>query len=317
MNMKMRSLRYFLATAGLANSLLASTCTAIAEEVPFELGNPAQIGPPSFTLAFSLLNSHIMLDGTVNGKKGRFLFDTGTEFAFFLNNETLPLAKEEFVAKGHAASGQAMVIYRQQAPIAELTIGRQLRFTDLRGQLHTGWGFLQEAYGMSSFFGSIGHAFSRQYQFTIDYDQQTIAFQSLDQPAHLTANEVIARFNFTPTGVDGKIPEVNLQIGNHDITGFFDTGNPGTLELTEATRDFLEKEGLLSIASSDYAYGNEAPRQYANLNGLRAGQVPLADLRNLTFRTGPQNRLGLGYQFLKHYISVWHAKNRTITLLKR
>ncbi len=320
--MAKHSIWHFFAAAGLSSQLLAGTAPTLAAEVPVEPGKPSRVGPPNFTLPFFLLNTHIMIDGTVNGKKGRFLFDTGTEFAFFLNNETLPLAKDQLVAKGHTGSGQAMAIYRQKLPIAELTMGRQLRFTELQGPLHTGWGFLQEAYGMNSFLGSVGHAFSRNYQFTIDYDQQTIAFQALDQPGSLslgtfTADDIVACIEFTPSGVDGKIPEADLQIGDQVITGFFDTGNPGSLELTEASRDQLIQKGLLTLSASDYAYGSYGPHQNAHLKGLRIGQVALADLRNLTFRTGQRNRLGLGYQFLKHYISVWNAKTRTITLLKR
>lgn len=311
-----------LAAAGFSGYLFASTGSALAAEAPVDPGKQDRVAPPTFTLPFLLLNTHIMIDGTVNGIKGRFLFDTGTEFAFFLNNDTLPLAKDQLVAKGQTASGQAMAIYRQNAPIAELTVGEQLHFTKLQGQLHSGWGFLQDAYGMNSFLGSIGHGFSRNYQFTIDYDQQTIAFQAPEQPeATLPGSfapcDIIARLDFIPSGVDGKIPEVTLQIGKQAITGFFDTGNPGSLELTEATRDQLAEEGLLTLASSEHAYGIHDPHQRANLNGLYAGQVALADLRNLTFTTGQRNRLGLGYQFLKHYISVWNAKNRTITLLKR
>jgi hypothetical protein len=38
-----------------------------------------------FTLPFHLIDGYIFIDGQVNGKKGKFMFDTGTPFAFFLN----------------------------------------------------------------------------------------------------------------------------------------------------------------------------------------------------------------------------------------
>ncbi len=42
----------------------------------------------------------------------------------------------------------------------------------------------------------------------------------------------------------------------------------------------------------------------------------LHDARNLDFKTGSKNRLGLGYHFLKNYISVWDYSRRTLTLLR-
>jgi hypothetical protein len=199
-----------------------------------------------FTLPFYTFNGHILIDGAVDGRRGKFMFDTGTEFPFFLNNHYLPLAKDSRIGEGHAASGQPMVLYRQRAPIA-IEIGRDVRLDAVPGLIHTDWQFLEAAY-TPAFLGSIGHGFNRDYVFVIDYDAQTIAFHPYGQDAAALARvidpaRVAATLPFTPTGVDGKMPEVAIRIGDETLTAFFDTGNLGTLELTAATQARLERPG--------------------------------------------------------------------------
>ena len=274
-----------------------------------------------FTLPFYLLNGHILIDGAVNGMPGKFMFDTGTEFAFFLNNHYLPLTKDQFIAKGHTGSGQEIVLYRQTEPIARLDVAGQVHFENVRGVIHTDWGFLEAAYGIRGFLGSIGHGFNQNYIFVIDYDLQTIAFHPLTEGKDVVDSaidpaRVVATMAFTPTGVDGKMPEVEVRVGDETITAFFDTGNPGTLELTESMKNILEQRKNLTLTASNYAYGAYETRVRATLTGLSYGQQSLYDVRNLTFHIGTQNRVGLGYQFLKNYVSVWDFKHRTLTLLK-
>ncbi len=129
--------------------------------------NRYRIGPPQFALPFHLFNGHMLIDGAVNGHAGKFLFDTGTEFPFFLNNHFLALAKDQRVGSGKAASGQEMVLYRQGAPLPSLEIAGQLRFENLPGPVHTDWRFLEQAYSIPSFLGSIGHGFNQNYIFML------------------------------------------------------------------------------------------------------------------------------------------------------
>lgn len=283
--------------------------------------NVYQSGRLPFSLPFFSLNGHMLIDGAVDGKKGKFLFDTGTEFAFFLNNNYLKLEKEQFIARGQAASGQELVLYRQCAPLSGIGIGKAIRFETVRGFTHTDWRFLEEGYGIPAFLGSVGHGFNRNYLFVIDYDVQSITFYPYDEHALVPSlvidpEKVIARFEFTPAGVDGKTPEVVIHIGDEPITAFFDTGNPGTLELTESMQTVLVQKGLLKLTPSEYSYGMYEPVMRAEIEGLRYDRVHFAGIRNLIFTSGAKNRIGLGYQFLKNHISVWDYQNRTLTLLR-
>jgi hypothetical protein len=86
--------------------------------------------------------------------------------------------------------------------------------------------------------------------------------------------------------------------------------------LTEATKYAMLKRGDLRLASSAYNYGALEANTRATLKGLRHGPRAFPDAANLLFTTGSQNRLGLGYQFLKNYVSVWDYQRHVLTLLR-
>ncbi len=101
------------------------------------------------------------------------------------------------------------------------------------------------------------------------------------------------------------------------ITGLFDTGNPGTLTLTQEMKTRLENAGYLTVERQDYSYGRYEPYLSATLRKISFNNQVLDDIHNLHIKIGKDNEIGLGYQFLKHYVSVWNFKNKTITLLKQ
>ena len=311
---------WIVATAALFSSSISSAAGQPENGSPAVAFNEYRAGQPRFTLPFYLFNGHILIDGAVNGRAGKFMFDTGTEFPFFLNNHFLSLARDQLVFQGHAGSGQEMLIYRQNAPVASIEIAGQIRFENTPALLHADWSFLEQAY-TPHFLGTIGHGFNRNYLFVIDYEAQTITFHALDQDEGVLASvidpaRVVTTLAFTPVGVDGKMPELELQIGDETITTFFDTGSHGTLELTEPMKKALEERGYLKLAASEHTYGTYQTHTRVTLQGLRHGAQMLHDARNLDFKTGSKNRLGLGYHFLKNYISVWDYSRRTLTLLR-
>lgn len=274
-----------------------------------------------FTLPFQLIDGHILIDGAVSGRRGKFMFDTGTEFPFFLNGHLLPLSPDHLVARGQTGSGEELVLYRQDAPVSHIEVAGQVRFENLRGLLHADWGFLEKAY-TPDFLGTIGHGFNRNYLFVIDYDARTIAFHALDQDEAVLAAvtdraRVIATLHFRSVGVEGKMPEVDLQIGGASITGVFDTGNPGTLDLTEATKNALEAQGNLVLVTEPATPGIDESPMRGSLRGLSHGALGLHDVHDLIVRIGANDRLGLGYQFLRNYVTAWNYRSRTLTLLKR
>ncbi len=293
-----------------------------AEDTPQPTFNFNQylVAKPHFTLPFYLFNGHILIDGAVNGRRGKFLFDTATEFPFLLNNHFLSLSKDKLIGQGYATSGQKIVIYTQTRAIANIEIANQIRFKNVPSLPHNDFSFIEQAY-TPNFLGMIGHGFNNNYLFMIDYDAQTIEFHGLNQDKAVLASlvdpsRVIATLAFTPTGVDGKMPEIELRMGDITINAFFDTGSAGSLELTESMKKTLEDRGNLILTAREHSYGSYETHVSATLKGISYGTQDLHDASNLTFKIGKQNLLGLGYHFLKNYISVWDYKHHTLTLLK-
>lgn len=313
--MSMARLVSTLAALALAAlSALSAGCQTPPRETEKSATAAATI-PAHFTLPFHLVNGYILIEGQVDQRRGRFMFDTGTEPLFLFNRHVVPLRQDAFMGQGQAASGQPVVVYRQHAPVnAALTGG--LRFDGLQDVPHGDFAFLEAAIS-HEFLGFLGFGFSRDYEFAINYDEQTIVFNALaaNKPA-THGHKLLLEMPCTPTGSGGKMPELQLQVGEINLTGFFDTGNPGTLELRSETRAALEAAGLLRVEMASYANGVPDPHQRAALSGLSVQGVPLSKVYNLRFSPAEQDRIGLGYQFLKHYVSVWNYRAKTITLLQ-
>lgn len=308
----------FASVSGWANQPTALESSG--EETAFS-ANEYLAEAARFTLPFRLIDGLPVIDGRVNGIEGKFLFDTGTHFAFFLNNQRLPLAKDTYLTQGTTASGQEVVLYSQDEPIALIELADTVRFENARSLPHTDWSFVEQGL-VERFLGTVGYGFNRNYLFVVDYDSQIIDFYALNQDEATLAtvfslDDIIATLDFVPTNDNGNIPQVNFTIQDEAIAGIFDTGDHGTLTLTTAMKTRLEQMGRLSCAEADFLYGVYEPYTRCSLRGLQYGEHSLADLHNLHLKIGEENQLVLGYQFLKNYVSAWNYSNRTITLLKR
>ena len=117
---------------------------------------------------------------------------------------------------------------------------------------------------------------------------------------------LVTLFDFTPVGAEANLPEVELRVGDEPMTAYFDTGNPGSLELSESMKDRLVQRGDLILTRSEYTF--------ARLKRLNHGGQALHDADNLSFTIGSQNRIGLGYHFLKHFVSAWDYPQQTLLL---
>lgn len=297
--------------------LVASSINATQNTIPHPT-NRYTVDLPHTILPFHLLNGYIMMDANVNGVKGKMMFDTGTEFPFLLNNHRINLSPDALLGKGKTGSGQEVVLYRQNEAIKMIDFGHNIHFTNIEGLIHNNFHYVDEGLDIT-FLGTCGHGFNRNYEFALNYDNQTIDLYSLAQTQRYEykKSDRVATMHFNPTGVDGKIPEITVSAGKHRLSGFFDTGNTGTLELTQELKDSLIREGHLIVDKGHYINGIPTPYMRATLKGLVYNGVSLSTIHNLYLTIGTKNRLGMGYGFLKNYISVWNYKERTIILLKR
>ena len=308
--------------------ILATLLVIVAQPwTPAWSGAPPQLGindysqnEAPFTLPFHLVDGFVMIDGRVNGVSGRFLWDTATPWGVYLNNHAIPLSNDTFIMTGHAGSGQEMAMYTQNRPIETVTLADQIRFENLNGILHTDWSFTETTFG-PNFLGSIGHEFTQHYLFTLDYVRQQIQCYSFDQAETLladyeSAGRLVAVIPFTSTDEDSRKPMFDLTLGSETLHGFWDTGNLGDLHLTAEAQENLTTAGLLTLETSDFWYGSPARQTFANITGLSLDSRPLADIQHLSYTLGDDNTLGMGYQFLKHYITVWNYQDQTLALVR-
>ncbi|MGZ8946142.1 MAG: hypothetical protein ACXW1W_12030 [Methylococcaceae bacterium] len=181
--------------------------------------NNYAVNKSDFTLPFHLIDGYIFIDGQVNKKKGKFMFDTATMFAFFLNNHFIPLSKDAYLSEGYTGSGQFLVLHTQNRGVS-VNLTEQIKFDKLKSLPHTNFDFIENAV-VKNFLGTTGHAFNKDYLFIINYDNQTIDFHSFKQDdktlsAYVDKERIIATMPFTAKD-DGRKPEVEFLIGkkNH------------------------------------------------------------------------------------------------------
>ncbi|MEI6270311.1 MAG: hypothetical protein WCP01_15655 [Methylococcaceae bacterium] len=73
----------------------------------------------------------------------------------------------------------------------------------------------------------------------------------------------------------------------------------------------------ISGEEKNQLYEPHEPTLYCTIKKLRFENQALEDIHHVQLEIGKKNKIGMGYQFLKNYVSVWNYKNQTITLLKR
>jgi len=191
------------------------------------VANPAGIT----RVPFDLLNNHIYVDAMVNGRKARFLVDTGG--AYLLT----PAAARKFglVSMGALAAGgdgdhdmdlgfaQAKNVQVGDAVVADPVFA----VIDL--------GVMPKVEGVD-FDGFIGYEMFRRFDITVDYEHRVLTFA---EPAKFIppADAVAIRFD-----QDDRTPFVNGKLDGLPIRLWVDTGSRSSLTVGAP---FVRKNGLL------------------------------------------------------------------------
>lgn len=255
-------------------------------------------------LPFHNVNGYIMISGSVNEQHGLFMFDTGTPFDFLLNNNKNTLANNEFIAAGAAGSGQPISIFRQNKSVLINLFYGAINLEHF-STMHADLEFIQK--GVSpNFTGMIGSEFLKK-PFSIDYKSQTVTIYDTLPPI---GSEYI---KLSTKG--SPLPEMQLTIGDVNMTGYFDTGNLGTLTLNKETESTLIESKNLTLESRNALNGEPGHFNVANLTGVRYNENNFGAIEELRYELGGDNRIGLGYSFLKEYRSIWDLANDTLYLL--
>jgi len=269
-------------------------------------------------LPITLYKGYPLIAGEVNGKQGRFMLDTGSPFGFFLNSRFAPVTVGPEVGRGHAGSGQPIVVH-QGRDVTSLTLGagasREVQPAEpgkapakSPGIMTADFGFLQEGL-VPDFLGFIGAPWLSSFVFSLRYEpaQWLLTRTGADAQRLLEGSERVALVRFE--GKEGPLPYATFQVDGVDLRVRFDTGTPGGLQLTAELKARLEQTGALQCPKD----GKPAPNLQCVLGGLRYGPAELT-LDAIATSTGPDNRMTLGTALLGRYVSVWNLSESTLDL---
>jgi hypothetical protein len=269
------------------------------------------------TFPLGLIGGYLFVEGRVMERNGGFLFDTGTPYPIFFNNAYLPLPLDHYEKSGKAGSaqggkGRAQQVYIHK-DVGPVTVGGvvledlgTLRSSDFGYVADTSNGGLRQ-----DLLGFAGLPLVRDLEFVIDYDAKTLTVHRIDKDGtplvpYYEPSEVVATLSFwQKTGTPyAHLPFVKLDIDKVEIEGLLDTGVLGDLVLTPKSRKKLDSAHRLRQSGKQYV-----------IEGLNYQGVPLS-AESPTVTTGSHNTMRLGFNFLRHYRTVWNYPKHTVTLLK-
>jgi hypothetical protein len=226
-----------------------------------------------------------------------------------LNHYRVPLRLREYLCTGSAGSGQRLPFYRHERigalDVAGWSTGgfAALASTDL--------GFvsaIRSGGRHDDLLGLVGLSLLRDSEFVLDYRSGRLDIYRTDRDGsavirHFDPADRIATLRFVLDDDPGQLPAVALRVGEFELPGLLDTGNPGVLTLTAGTRRQWLEAGYL----------RQDGARYRLVDLTYDGTVLHADIGWLV--EGERDTLGLGYNLLGHYRSVWNFHQRTVTLL--
>ena len=277
------------------------------------------------SLPFHLIDGFILIDGSVNGTRGKFMLDTGSGERVFLNNHRIKLAKDQAVGSGFAGSGQRHENF--SSVVDSIRIGNQIRWQK-QTVTHSDFAYVEGGI-TPDFLGFLGYGFLKDYEFELDYDRQVVELFALQgdggetKVERVARDEVVAVLELTFPS-QASMPLTEFKLAGETIRAAFDTGNQTSMHFGDEARDRLLEFGAIAVCGNGAWYGQSTPglRTY-EIRTLAAGDTALVPVRNIGLYPHPPGtpkgapEFSLGYQFLKSYVTVWNFEKKTLTLLPR
>jgi len=274
------------------------------------------------SLPFHLVDGFILIDAEINGKRGKLMFDTGNSNNLLLNNNYLELSKESKIGEGTVGSGQQIEIFTDV--VSSVSMGLDLNMGPQNVE-HANFDFTQIGI-TSDMMGFLGYDFIKDYEFIIDYDDQVIEMYLISENKNnkfYNEDDIVVELDFS-TPFMPNIPYVNFDYKGQKIIANFDTGNQGSLNLNESETEAFVASGVINKIESNGHYGQPMKIAKYTIDNLTYNGVQLDKIKNIINHENSgmpitkENEfdLGIGYQFLKNYKSIWNFKTKKIILLK-
>ena len=277
------------------------------------------------TLPFHLVDGFILVDGSVNGTRGKFMLDTGSGARVFLNNHRIKLDRDQASGSGFAGSGQRHENF--SSVVDSIRIGDRIRW-EKQTVLHSDFAYVESGI-TSDFLGFLGYGFLKDYEFELDYDRQVVELFALQGDSGETKIERVARDEVVAVleltfPLEPSLPFAEFKLAGETISAAFDTGNQTSIHVEGEARDRLLKSGAIAVCGNGAWYGQSTPRRRTyETRTLAAGDTALAPVRNIGLFPHPPGtpkgapEIVLGYQFLKSYVTVWNFEKKTLKLVSR
>jgi hypothetical protein len=274
-------------------------------------------------IRFSVYKYFPFIEATVNGVKGKLMFDTGAGSGLELDDRVLQLGNGKIIGQGFVGSGQKFEQSRYDT-IGQISLDNgRLKFVNA-GPI-TGHDFSYMRSITTDILGLVGYNFFKGYLFKLDYKAGVITFykstNARTQSRDFLKNErSIAVLDFETRRLPNH-PVIKKVTTADTLAISFDTGQLGTLSLSDQVKkNWLESRELVTHDDDEVAE-------------LRSFWLPSMDapltlkthLYSLQAASGANNAIGitetnsltLGYSFLNQYKTVWDFGSKKIYVLKR
>nr|WP_255482545.1 aspartyl protease family protein [Rhodanobacter sp. MP7CTX1] len=216
---------------------------------------------------FDLANNHIYIDGSVNGKPVRLMFDTGA------GNLLTPAAAKRLglTSEGKLASGGVgeQLNNRGFARAKEVRVGAATLADPVFAV--TNLGDLPKVEGVP-LDGLVGYEMFRRFGVTIDYAKKQITFS---EPKKFTPPPGAAALTFD---LDGHYAVISGTLDGVPVRVIVDTGSRGSLVMTAAfvhAHDLITKYGASPEAVTGWGVNGGSRGRPARFGTLRLGDFDI------------------------------------------
>ncbi len=265
-------------------------------------------------IGFTVMDGKPMLPVAVDGRAGVMMFDIGTPSPVFFNRAAVDLPDGQEVGRGHAASGQEIVVQLHPAP--DLMLAGQAMALPERVQSGD-FGFAEVAYG-SDFLGFVGLPAVQDHAVMLDYDRAALTVIRVDEAGVMALpmpepTDVIATLDVLL--FPDELPLAVARIGEVPVLVSFDSGDSGTLYVQPGTRARMVAAG--SLASGPNGLWELAG---VTLGGALMPPTPVqlieAGSAEDGRRTGQPDELRLGAAFFAGHPTLWNFPARRMLILR-
>lgn len=257
---------------------------------------------PVVVLPLVLIRGYPFIEGEINGRRGKLMFDLGNVPALTINSHALPGLNGVVTGIGHFGSGQTTKVTSFSEAI-DLRLGHDLRFRALRNV--EGRDGRQLEQGITrDFLGWIGLRMFDGYVAKIDYHRKIVSFVN-DSPSGdalrsaTQSQDVIERIAIPGAPGHPNLRFFPTSVGATRLTASVDTGFHTTAWLAPRDRAAMKRDGRLRANG----------RGRFTISGFRIGGFSLPSIEVDVIETKPvfagflpksnDSIVMFGYEFFK------------------